>query len=48
MNKKTYIYQYEDWPNFIWDINEISDLLAEVRNKQGRLIGKTIDKKDIE
>jgi len=34
MNKKTYIYQYEDWPNFIWDINEISDLLAEVRNKQ--------------
>jgi len=40
MNKKTYIYQYEDWPNFIWDINNISDLLAEVRNKQGRLIGK--------
>ena len=40
MNKKAYIYQYEEWPNFIWDINKISDLLADVRNKQGRLIGK--------
>ena len=40
MNRKIYIYQQDDWPNFIWNINEISDLLAEVRNKQGRLIGK--------
>ena len=40
MNRKIYIYQQDGWPNFIWNINEISDLLAEVRNKQGRLIGK--------
>jgi len=40
MNITKYIYQYEDWPNFIWDIKEISNLLAEVRNQQGRLIGK--------
>ncbi len=40
MNSKIYIYQQENWPKFIWDINELSDLLAEVRNKQGRLIGK--------
>ncbi|NOX67488.1 MAG: Fic family protein [Chlorobi bacterium] len=40
MNRKIYIYQHENWPNFIWDIRELSDLLAEVRNKQGRLIGK--------
>ncbi len=40
MNRKAYIYQQENWPNFTWDINKLSDLLAEVRNKQGRLIGK--------
>ncbi len=40
MNRKKYIYQQDNWPNFTWNINELSDLLAEVRNKQGRLIGK--------
>ncbi|HED05680.1 MAG TPA: Fic family protein [Ignavibacteria bacterium] len=40
MNRKIYIYQQENWPNFILNINELSNLLAEVRNKQGRLIGK--------
>ena len=40
MDRKIYIYQQEDWPNFTWNINELSNLLAEVRNKQGRLIGK--------
>ncbi len=40
MNRKIYIYQQDDWPKFIWNINEISELLAKVRNKQGRLIGK--------
>jgi len=40
MNGKKYIYQYEDWPNFIWDIQKLSGLLSEVRNIQGRLIGK--------
>ncbi len=38
--KKKYIYQHDNWPNFVWDINELSDLLAEVRYKQGRLIGR--------
>jgi Fic family protein len=40
MKRKKYIYQQKRWPNFIWNINELSDLLVEVRNKQGRLIGK--------
>jgi len=40
MNRKIYIYQQENWPNFVWNLNELSDLLANVRNKQGRLIGK--------
>ena len=35
-----YIYQHKDWPSFKWDTGELSGLLAEVRNKQGRLIGK--------
>jgi len=40
MGEKTYIYLQTDWPHFIWDVKSISNLLAEVRNKQGRLIGK--------
>ncbi len=40
MNREIYIYQKDNWPNFTWNINELSNLLAEVRNKQGRLIGK--------
>ena len=40
MSRRIYIYQQENWPNFIWNIDKLSDLLAEVRNKQGRLIGK--------
>ena len=40
MSKRIYIYQQEKWPNFVWDVAELSNLLAEVRNKQGRLIGK--------
>ncbi len=35
-----YIYQYKNWPNFKWKINEFADLLAEVRNYQGKLLGK--------
>ena len=40
MDGKIYIYQQDNWPNFIWDIRKLSTLLAEVRNNQGRLIGK--------
>ena len=35
-----YIYQLSDWPNFRWDHEKISSLLASVRHRQGRLIGK--------
>lgn len=34
-----YIYECENWPNFIWDNEQISDLLTEVRYLQGRLFG---------
>jgi Fic family protein len=40
MNRNKYIYQHEKWPDFIWDIGALSNLLADVRNTQGRLTGK--------
>jgi Fic family protein len=35
-----YIYQQKDWPNFKWDNSLILHKLGEVRNLQGRLMGK--------
>ena len=35
-----YIYQNENWIEFNWNDKEISVLLAQVRNLQGRLLGK--------
>ena len=37
---KDYIYQQPKWPHFSWDINQLSDLLAEVRHQQGLLLGR--------
>lgn len=34
-----YIYEYKDWPNFTWDLEQIADLLADVRFNQGKLLG---------
>ena len=35
-----YIYDRRDWPRFRWDQAGISDQLAAVRHRQGRLIGR--------
>lgn len=35
----SYINQRPDWPKFRWDQNNIAQLLAAVRHRQGRLIG---------
>lgn len=35
-----YIYQRESWTDFTWDDKKISTLLAQIRNLQGRLLGK--------
>lgn len=35
-----FIYQEDNWPNFSWRIEELVNSLSEVRNLQGRLIGK--------
>lgn len=35
-----YLYQREDWPNFTWREGKIINLLAEVSNLQGRILGR--------
>lgn len=35
-----YIHERKEWPNFKWDQIKLSDLLAEVRYLQGRLLGR--------
>jgi Fic family protein len=35
-----YIYQRKEWPDFKWDTEKIIDLLGEVRNMQGRILGR--------
>lgn len=37
---KLYIHQLDQWPNFTWQTNEFLNSLSEVRNLQGRLMGK--------
>ena len=37
---KPYIHQKADWPQFTWRSNELLPLLSNVRNMQGRLIGR--------
>lgn len=36
----TYIHELSDWPNFRWDDNLLAGPLAEVRHRQGRLVGR--------
>lgn len=35
----TYIHQHPEWPNFTWSDKKLSDQLAAVRHRQGRLVG---------
>lgn len=37
---KAFIHQLDNWPNFSWRIDELVNLLSEVRNLQGRLLGR--------
>lgn len=36
----TYIHEREDWPKFTWDSDALSQLLGEVRHRQGKLLGR--------
>lgn len=35
-----YIHEQDDWPGFHWDDKALSARLAEVRHRQGRLVGR--------
>ena len=35
-----YIYEKADWPKLKWDDAKLSSILAEVRHRQGRLLGR--------
>jgi len=37
---KIYIHQKDNWPNFTWQEYHLQKLLGEVRNLQGKLLGK--------
>ena len=36
----TYIYELKDWPRFHWSYEQVSEQLASVSRRQGRLIGR--------
>jgi Fic family protein len=36
----TYIHELSDWPEFRWNYNALTEPLAAVRHRQGRLIGR--------
>ena len=35
-----YIHEQKDWPNFIWNNDELFDIITKVSFKQGELLGK--------
>ena len=35
----SYIHQQNDWPDFRWDESQLAPLLADIRHRQGRLLG---------
>jgi len=35
-----YIYQYDNWPHFLWKEQEIQVILGKVRHLQGKLLGQ--------
>jgi Fic family protein len=35
-----WIYEHKDWPNFSWDTLRLTSKLADIRHRQGRLLGR--------
>ena len=35
-----WIHEHKDWPRFTWDIKTLAFKLADVRHRQGRLLGR--------
>jgi Fic family protein len=40
IRSKIYIHERAGWPGFRWDHERVSELLVDVRHRQGRLIGR--------
>ena len=43
MMRRKYIHDDPDWPRFQWDDGELAGPLAEIRHRQGRLLGRMED-----
>jgi len=35
-----WIHEYQDWPKFTWDAEALTSKLADIRHRQGRLLGR--------
>ncbi|MYG83023.1 MAG: Fic family protein [Candidatus Dadabacteria bacterium] len=35
-----WMHEHQNWPDFIWDTEELASKLADTRHRQGRLLGK--------
>ena len=35
-----WIHEHKDWPRFTWDVETLAFKLADVRHRQGRLLGR--------
>lgn len=35
-----WIYEHKEWPNFTWDADELATKLADIRHRQGKLLGR--------
>ncbi len=35
-----YIHELDNWPNITWDMDRLAAVLAEIRHRQGLLLGR--------
>jgi len=35
-----WIHEHQNWPNFTWDAETLVSKLADIRHRQGRLLGR--------
>jgi len=35
-----WIHEHQNWPNFTWDTESLASKLADIRHRQGRLLGR--------
>jgi hypothetical protein len=35
-----WIHEYKNWPDFTWEAEALASKLADIRHRQGRLLGR--------